>query len=174
VFSSALCRPVRYPRSIRLYPNLVCRGPWFVNVTYTGVQHDFHIRWCSCRLTVTRRVPLVKQEMLTLPEHLSSILVFSDVRVAQSLVFCIMFCRSSFVLFLLPIVSSVPRFTASSAHCTVCPSIYSFFCPLYRLSLDLQLLLPIVSSVPRFTASDYLFGICKLFLVTDHKSTILS
>ena len=36
--------------------------------TYTGVQHDFPIRWCSCCLTVTRRVPHVKQELLTLPE----------------------------------------------------------------------------------------------------------
>ena len=30
---------------------------------YTGLLHDFHIRWCSCRLTVTRRVSLVRQEI---------------------------------------------------------------------------------------------------------------
>jgi hypothetical protein len=23
-----------------------------------GVQYDFYVRWCSCRLTITRRVPL--------------------------------------------------------------------------------------------------------------------
>jgi hypothetical protein len=39
---------------------------------FTLVQHDFHIRWFSCRLTVTRRVSDVEQELLTLPEHLNS------------------------------------------------------------------------------------------------------
>ena len=57
-------------------------------------------------------------ELLTLPEHLGSSPVFSGVRVAQSLVFCVMFCRSlfvcSFVLFLLVIVLFVLlRSTAS-------------------------------------------------------------
>jgi hypothetical protein len=45
--------------------------------THTGVQHYFHIRWCSCRLTVTQRVLLVEQNLLTHPEHLSSPSVFS-------------------------------------------------------------------------------------------------
>jgi hypothetical protein len=36
-------------------------------------------------------VPLVVQELITLPEHLSSPLVFSGVCVAQSLVFCVVF-----------------------------------------------------------------------------------
>jgi len=39
---------------------------------YIGVQHNFRIRWCSCRLSVTQRVSLVKQERLTPPEHQSS------------------------------------------------------------------------------------------------------
>ena len=43
-------------------------------------------------------MPLVEQEMLTLPEHLSSPPVFSVVRVAQSLVFCLVFCVLLFVL----------------------------------------------------------------------------
>jgi len=46
-------------------------------------------------------------------EHLCSCPVFSGVRVARSLVFCAMFCRSLFVLFHLSIVLSVLRFTAS-------------------------------------------------------------
>jgi hypothetical protein len=51
----------------------------------------------------------VEQELLTLPEDLSSPLVFSGVRVAQSLVLCV-----CFVLFLLAIVMSVRlRFTDS-------------------------------------------------------------
>jgi hypothetical protein len=41
------------------------------------VRIKFHIRWCSCHLTVTRRVSRVKQELLALPEHLSSPQVFS-------------------------------------------------------------------------------------------------
>jgi len=35
---------------------------------------------------------------VTLPEHLSSPAVFSGIRVALSLVLCLMFCRSLFVL----------------------------------------------------------------------------
>jgi hypothetical protein len=49
---------------------------------------------------VTRRASLVEQEMCTLPEHLSSPAVFSGVRITRSLVLCVMFCRSPFVLFL--------------------------------------------------------------------------
>ena len=45
---------------------------------------------------VTRRVPLVEQELLTLPEHMNSPPVFSGVRVARSLVFGVVFCRSLF------------------------------------------------------------------------------
>ena len=48
---------------------------------------------------VIRRVPLVKQKLLTLPEHLSSPPVFIGVRVTRSLVLCVMICRS-FVLLL--------------------------------------------------------------------------
>ena len=47
--------------------------------------------------------PVVKQELLTLPEHPNS----PPVRVTQSLVLCVMICRSLFVLFLLAIVLSV-------------------------------------------------------------------
>ena len=57
----------------------------------------FHFRWCSCRLTVIRRVSLVEQELPTLPEHMSSLPVFSGVPVSRSLVFCEVFGRSFFV-----------------------------------------------------------------------------
>jgi len=43
-------------------------------------------------------------KLFTLPEHINSLPVFSGVRVARSLVFCVVFCRSLFVLFLLAIV----------------------------------------------------------------------
>jgi hypothetical protein len=53
-------------------------------------------------------------ELPTLPKHLSSPPVFSGVRFDQSYVFCVVFCRSLFVLFLLAIVLSVHlRFTDS-------------------------------------------------------------
>jgi len=47
---------------------------------------------------LTRRVSLVVQELLTLPEHLSSPPAFGGVRVTRSLVFCVMFGRSLFFL----------------------------------------------------------------------------
>jgi len=50
------------------------------------------------RVTLIQWVPLVEQQLLTLAEHMSSLTVFSWVRVAHSLVFCVMFCRSLFVL----------------------------------------------------------------------------
>ena len=65
-------------------------------------QHfrSFTHKWLINRF-ITRQVPLVEQELLTLPEHLSS---------PRSLILCVMFCRSwfiLFVLFLLAIVLSV-------------------------------------------------------------------
>jgi len=55
-------------------------------------------RWSSYRLRVIRRVSLVERILPTLPEHLSSHPVLSGVCIAQSLVFCVVFCRSLFVL----------------------------------------------------------------------------
>ena len=106
----------------------------------------------------TWQMPLVEQEWLNLPEHLTSPPVFSGVCVPQSLVFCVVFCRSLFVLFLLTIVFSVLRFTDSDyplvsfGHWVVCPLIYRFWLPLWYL-------LTIVLSVLRFTDYDYPFGI---------------
>jgi hypothetical protein len=72
---------------------------------------------------LTRRVPLVEQELPTLPEHLSSPPVFSGVLVPRPLVFCVMFCRSLFVML-----------SFSLCHCVVCSSsIYGFWLPLWYL-----------------------------------------
>jgi hypothetical protein len=38
-------------------------------IMHTGVHHDYHFRWWSCRLTVTRRVSLVEQWILTLSNY---------------------------------------------------------------------------------------------------------
>ena len=52
---------------------------------------------------LTRRVSLVEQELLTIPEHMSSPPVFSGVRVTRSLILyvcfvdrCLSFCTFSF------------------------------------------------------------------------------
>ena len=61
------------------------------------------MKWKLNSNTSSQPVPLVEQELLTLPEHLSTPFpVLSEDPVAQSLVCCVVFCRSSFVLFLLP------------------------------------------------------------------------
>ena len=71
---------------------------------------------------LTRRVPLVEQELPTLPQHLSSPPVFSGVRVTRSLVLyvcfvdrCLSFCTFSF------------------GHCVVCSSICGFWLPPWYL-----------------------------------------
>ena len=101
-----------YLCGVRLYFHLLFRGfmlylCYLYSFTYTGVQHDFHIIWCSCRLTVTRQVSHLEHELLTLQEHPSSPPVLSGVRVAQSVVFC----RSLFV----PL-----SFFFRSLHCLSC------------------------------------------------------
>ena len=74
------------------------------------------------------RVPLVEQELLTLPEHLSSPPVFTGVLVTWSLVLyvCLVDCCLSFCTF-------------SFGHCVVCSSsIYGFWLPLWYLQTLLK------------------------------------
>ena len=104
--------------------------------------------------------------------------VVSGVRFVRSLVFCVLFCRSLFVLFLLAIVLSMLWFMASDypfgifwplcclcfdlwllitplvpfGHCVVYALIYGFWLPLWYL-------LAIVLSMLWFMAFDYPFGI---------------
>jgi hypothetical protein len=65
--------------------------------------------FCWLKGILTRQVPHVEQELLTLPEHLSSHPFFCGVRVDQSLVFCVMFCKSLAI-----VLSLCLRFTASN------------------------------------------------------------
>jgi len=88
---------------------------YLYSCTYTGVQHDFHIRWCSWRLTATLRISPVEL-VVSLPEHLRSPSVFSGIRVAQSLVFCVMFVDHCFPF--------------PFAHCIACSVIYCCWWPL--------------------------------------------
>ena len=64
--------------------------------TSRSFPHSWLITGFATRLT--RRVLLVEQEPPTLPEHRSSPPVFSGVDVTRSLVLCLVFCRSLFVL----------------------------------------------------------------------------
>jgi hypothetical protein len=94
--------------------------PLVVN-TSRSFPHSWLITWFVSRLTWL--VPLVEQELLTLPEHLSSLPGFSGVRVTRSLVLyvcfidrCLSFCTFSF------------------GRCVVCSSsIYGFWLPLWYL-----------------------------------------
>jgi hypothetical protein len=97
---------------------------WYVPlvvITSRSFPHSWLITRFVTRLT--RRVPLVEQELLTLTEHLSSPLVSSGVRVTRSLVLsvcfvdrCLSFCTFSF------------------GHCVVCFStIYGFWLLLWYL-----------------------------------------
>ena len=72
--------------------------------------------------------------------HPSGAPEFKWVRIVRSLFFCVVFCRSLFVLFLF-------------GHCIVCSS----FWPLYCLFFDLRLLIiPLVSS--NFSYQSFLFN----------------
>jgi hypothetical protein len=120
-----------------------------------------------------------QQELLTLPEHLSSPPVVSGVRVIRSLVLCVCFVDRCFSFC-----------TFSFGHCVVCSSsICGFWLPIWHLQtfllvivlsvlllFDLRLLIiplaspnfsfgycVVCSSSLRFTTSDYPFGISKLF-----------
>ena len=66
-------------------------------------------------------MPLAEQELPTLQEHLSLPPIFSGVRVPRSLVLCVMFCISLFVLL-------------------------SFFWPLHCLSFNLRILITFLVS----------------------------
>jgi hypothetical protein len=72
---------------------------------------------------LTRRVSLVEQELPTLPEHPSSLPVFSGVRVTRSLVWCVCF-----------VDHCLPFCTFYLGHCVVCSSwIYGFWLPIWYL-----------------------------------------
>ena len=60
--------------------------------------HDFHVRWCSVRLTVERRAPYVEQELQTFPIH--NVSDFSD----MSTLGLLLHCASTIIIQLLGLV----------------------------------------------------------------------
>jgi hypothetical protein len=91
----------------------------------------------SCLITVfvtrlTRRVPLVEQELLTIPDRLSSSPVFSGIRVTRSLVLYVCFADNC-----------LSFYTFSFGHCVICSSsIYGLWLPLWYLKTLLIKVLP--------------------------------
>ena len=116
---------------LRRHHDLVDRYGISVSQMTTDMFHFPHSQLITRFVTrLTRRVPLVQQELLTLSEHLSSPPVFSGVRVTRSLVLyvcfvdrCLSFCTFSF------------------GHCVVySSSIYGFWLPLWYLQTLLMCL----------------------------------
>ena len=117
-------------------------------VVNTSFPHSRLITGFVTRLT--RRVSIVEQELLTLPEHLSSPPVFSRVRVTRSLVLyvcfvdrCLSFCTFFF------------------DHCVVCSSsIYGFWLPLWYLQTPLEhhTILPDMRQDEKMISALYLMG----------------
>jgi hypothetical protein len=92
----------------------------FVIITSRSFSHSRLITECVPR--VTRRMPHVEQEQITLPEYLILPSVSCGVRVARSLVFCTVFCTILFVSFLFAnvlIVLLLLRITASDYTCCI-------------------------------------------------------
>jgi hypothetical protein len=98
------------------------------------MNNYYTLTWIPYVHVLTRRVSLVEQILLTLPDHLSSPPVFSGVRVTRSLVLYVCFVVRLFVLlylFFLTIVLSVfLRYTDSD---------YSF--GIFKLRASYQILL---------------------------------
>jgi hypothetical protein len=118
--------------------------PFVVN-TSLSFPHSWLITGFVTRLT--RWVSLVEQELLILPEHLSSPPVFSWVRVTRSLVLyvCFVDCCLSFCTF-------------SFGYCVVCSSsIYTFWLPpfgIFKLFLFQKLTLIPAFLVLKFIATE--------------------
>jgi hypothetical protein len=79
-------------------------------------------------VTPSEQLP-VEQELLSLPEHMSLHPVFSLVRVARSLVLCVVHCGSLFVFFLL-IICSLSTFYCLKQDNRIGHKIYNLGCGL--------------------------------------------
>jgi hypothetical protein len=73
---------------------------------------------------LTRRVPLVEQELLTLPEYPSSLPVFSWVRVTRSLVLCVCFVNRFLYFFFWPCCISISTCSSGLTNYTILLSTY--------------------------------------------------
>ena len=96
---------IRFPmESVRLPP---------IEVIYDQVPREWRIEFCR---RFFQPIKLILVGFVLLDLNLLSPPIFSGFRVARSFVFCLVFCRSLFVLL---------SFSA------ICPSIYGFWLPLF-------------------------------------------
>ena len=116
---------------------------WY-SFTLTGVQHDFHIRWCSCRLTITRRVSIVDQELITCVHRFvdsSCCTICNFVSSVLSIIVCLfsLFCWSLYYLST-PVVSNLNLLSQTSFHFKTCLPFKSFLrlCVSYLLQWPVQ------------------------------------
>ena len=111
-----------------MYQGIQCK---LSNYCFRMLQNiGYHI--CLVYWSLIRRVQLVDQELLTLPEHLSPSRAFSGVRVTPSLLLCVCFvdrclsfCPSSF--------GHCVVYSSSFDHCVVCSSSFGH-CVVYSSS----------------------------------------
>ena len=89
----------------------------------------------------------MEQELLTLPEHLSSPPAFSEVRVTRSYVLCVCFVDRC-LLFC----------TFSVGHCVVCSSVFWPLCCLFFFDIRI-LITPVVSSNSSYRFSLNIFSL---------------
>jgi hypothetical protein len=93
---------------------------------------------------ITRLVPHVEQELLTVPEHLSWPSNFSGICVDQSVIIGVVFCRLLFVRL------------SCFGHCIVCPSSNcGFWLPLWYFQAFLKLFLTFSHEKNRNETDDY-------------------
>ena len=126
-----------------LYQCLRIKTNWqFVK---TSLSYFSHLRLIIGFITrLTRWAPLVEQEPLTLPKHLSSPSVFSGVRVTRSLVLCVCFVDRCFFFC-----------TFSFGHYVVCSSsIYWFWLPLWYLQTILNVIRCLFEKIQTRTLSE--------------------
>jgi hypothetical protein len=91
---------------------------------------------------LTRRVPLVEQALLTLPEHLSSPPVFSGVRVTRSLYLYVCFvdrCLSVCTFFAM-VLSVLLRYTISDCSFGIFKLFFCRFAYLFFLNISSKVL----------------------------------
>ena len=137
-------RCTRYKAYLEVITLTVLRSLWNICVTndhgyvrvVVNISRSFPHSWLvtGFAIRLTRRVPLVEQELLTLPEyHLSSPPVFSEVGVTRSLILCF-------------VDRCLSRFPFSFGHSVVCPSTYGLWLPLWYLqTLLMSFILTVIS-----------------------------
>jgi hypothetical protein len=109
MFSVPWCHVIYDVRFVRLYSRLLYSFVmlylcYFWLFPYTVVQHESHSEWRSCCLPVTPRVPLVEQELFSLPQPLHGHMDFSEVSAywnidnCSSCLVCAQYCQCLWIV----------------------------------------------------------------------------